>query len=147
MPVTPASILKDVFGYDNFRSLQFDIITNILAGKDTLAIMPTGGGKSLCYQIPALIFQGLTVVVSPLIALMKDQVEQLEELGVPAIFLNSSLPIDEYQKNMNLVRSGQIKLLYVAPETLLTPRLFTLLNNTHLVSHSCWHAGASGSVS
>ena len=127
MPSTPATILKDVFGYDYFRPLQQEIITNVLAKNDTLAIMPTGGGKSLCYQIPALIFPGLTVVVSPLIALMKDQVEQLHELGVPALFLNSSLSFDEYQENMQQVRSGQIKLLYVAPETLLTPRLFNLL--------------------
>ncbi len=127
MPATPASILKDVFGYDHFRPLQQEIITNVLNKKDTLAIMPTGGGKSLCYQIPALIFPGLTVVVSPLIALMKDQVEQLNELGVPALFLNSSLSFVEYQENMQQVRSGLIKLLYLAPETLLTARLFNLL--------------------
>lgn len=132
MPITTASILKDVFGYDHFRPLQHEIITNVLARKDTLAIMPTGGGKSLCYQIPALIFPGLTVVVSPLIALMKDQVEQLNELGVPALFLNSSLSLEEYQENMQQVRSCQIKLLYVAPETLLTPRLFNLLSEVHL---------------
>jgi ATP-dependent DNA helicase RecQ len=129
MPTSPVSILKDVFGYDQFRPLQLEIITNVLANKDTLAIMPTGGGKSLCYQIPALIFPGVTVVVSPLIALMKDQVEQLNELGVPALFLNSSLSFETYQENMQRVRSGQIKLLYVAPETLLTPRLFSLLSD------------------
>lgn len=132
MPIAPASILKDVFGYDHFRPLQLEIITNVLTKKDTLAIMPTGGGKSLCYQIPALIFPGLTVVVSPLIALMKDQVEQLNELGVPALFLNSSLSFEEYQGNMQQVRSRQIKLLYVAPETLLTPRLFNLLSDASL---------------
>jgi ATP-dependent DNA helicase RecQ len=132
MPATPASILKDVFGYDQFRPLQYEIIANVLARKDTLAIMPTGGGKSLCYQIPALIVPGLTVVVSPLIALMKDQVEQLHELGVPALFLNSSLSFEEYQENMQQVHSGQIKLLYVAPETLLTPRLFNLLSEVPL---------------
>jgi ATP-dependent DNA helicase RecQ len=132
MPSMPASILKDVFGYDHFRPLQLEIITNVLAKKDALAIMPTGGGKSLCYQIPALTFPGLTVVVSPLIALMKDQVEQLNALGVPALFLNSSLSFEEYQENMQRVRSGQIKLLYVAPETLLTPRLFNLLNEVPL---------------
>ncbi len=120
MTSTPATILKNVFGFDHFRPLQLEIINNVLARKDTMAIMPTGGGKSLCYQIPALIFPRLTVVVSPLIALMKDQVEQLRELGVPAIFLNSSLSFEEYLENMQQVRSGQVKLLYVAPETLLS---------------------------
>jgi ATP-dependent DNA helicase RecQ len=132
MTTAPASILKNVFGYDHFRPLQQEIIANVLNKKDTLAIMPTGGGKSLCYQIPALIFPGLTVVVSPLIALMKDQVEQLHELGVPALFLNSSLSLEEYRRNMKQVQSGRGKLLYVAPETLLTPRLFNLLNNVPL---------------
>ncbi len=127
MPTQPETLLKTVFGYDEFRSLQREIIENVLRRRDTLAIMPTGGGKSLCYQIPALIFPGLTVVVSPLIALMKDQVEQLRETGVPALFLNSSLSFDEYQENLSLVRSGKVKLLYVAPETLLTPHLFSLL--------------------
>ena len=120
---TPASILKDTFGYDTFRPLQREVIENVLAQRDTLAIMPTGGGKSLCYQIPALLFDGLTVVVSPLISLMKDQVEQLRAFGVPALFLNSSLAPQEYQENMDDVRRGEVKLLYVAPETLLTPRI------------------------
>ena len=124
---TPASILKNIFGYDTFRPLQLEVIENVLAHRDTLAIMPTGGGKSLCYQIPALLFDGLTVVVSPLISLMKDQVEQLRALGVPALFLNSSLSPEEYQDNIGFLRRGEIKLLYVAPETLLTPRLFSLL--------------------
>lgn len=132
MTTTPASILKNVFGYNHFRPLQQEIIANVLNKKDTLAIMPTGGGKSLCYQIPGLIFPGLTVVVSPLIALMKDQVEQLHELGVPALFLNSSLSVEKYQENMEQVQSSQCKLLYVAPETLLTPRLFNLLNKVRL---------------
>ena len=88
---TPEDVLKSVFGYDSFRSLQKDIIENVLAGNDTLAILPTGGGKSLCYQIPALIFDGLTVVVSPLISLMQDQVSGLNALGVNAVFLNSSV--------------------------------------------------------
>ena len=126
---SPQSILKDTFGYDTFRPLQREVIENIMAHRDTLAVMPTGGGKSLCYQIPALLFGGLTVVVSPLIALMKDQVEQLRAAGVPALFLNSSLQPEEYQQNMAWVRDGSVRLLYVAPETLLTPRLFDLLSS------------------
>jgi ATP-dependent DNA helicase RecQ len=129
---TPESILKDTFGYDTFRPLQREVIENILARRDTLAVMPTGGGKSLSYQIPALMFDGLTVVVSPLIALMKDQVEQLRAAGVPALFLNSSLPPEEYQENMARVRDGSVRLLYVAPETLLTPRLFALLSSVKI---------------
>jgi len=125
---TPESILKATFGYDTFRPLQREVIENVLNKRDTLAVMPTGGGKSLCYQIPALIFGGLTVVVSPLIALMKDQVEQMRAYGVPALFLNSSLSAEAYQENMDTVRRGQVKLLYVAPETLLTPRILSLLS-------------------
>ena len=124
---TPQGILREVFGYEQFKPLQREVIENVLNKRDTLVIMPTGGGKSLCYQIPALIFAGLTVVVSPLIALMKDQVEQLAALGVPALFLNSSLSAAEYSENMARVRSGEIKLLYVSPEGLLTGRLFNLL--------------------
>lgn len=129
---TPQTILKETFGYDTFRPLQREIIDNVLARYDTLAVMPTGGGKSLCYQIPALLFDGLTVVVSPLISLMKDQVEQLRAVGIPALFLNSSLQLWEYQDNMDQVRAGAAKLLYVAPETLLTPRLFALLSEVRV---------------
>ena len=125
---TPESILKTTFGYDTFKTLQREIIANVQARRDTLVIMPTGGGKSLTYQVPALLFEGLTVVVSPLIALMKDQVEQLSALGVPALFLNSSLAPEEYQQNMDLVKRGLVKLLYVAPETLVTARLSSLLS-------------------
>ena len=124
---TPSSILKDTFGYDTFRPLQREVIENVLAGRDTLAVMPTGGGKSLCYQIPAILFNGLTGVISPLISLMKDQVEQLRAYGVPSLFLNSSLSPQEYMENMDYVKRGDVKLLYVAPETLLTPRILSLL--------------------
>src|SRR5688572_11725607 len=124
---TPSSILKNTFGYDTFRPLQCEVIENVMARRDTLAVMPTGGGKSLCYQIPAILSDGLTVVVSPLIALMKDQVEQLRAYGVPALFLNSSLRPQDYQENMEYVKRGEVKLLYVAPETLLTPRILSLL--------------------
>ena len=127
MSLTPQSILKKTFGYDTFRPLQREVIENVLNKRDTLAVMPTGGGKSLCYQIPALLFDGLTVVVSPLIALMKDQVEQMHAAGVPALFLNSTLSPEAYQDNMQSVRQGQTRLLYLAPETLLTARIFDLL--------------------
>ena len=129
---TSESILKSTFGYDTFKPLQREIINNVMAKQDTLVIMPTGGGKSLTYQVPALLFGGLTVVVSPLIALMKDQVEQLRALGVSAVFLNSSLSPEEYQENMDTVKSGRAKLLYVAPETLLTPRIYSLLSSLKL---------------
>ncbi len=122
------TLLKKYFGYEDFRSGQLEIIQSVLAGKDTLAVMPTGGGKSLCYQIPALVFKGLTVVVSPLISLMQDQVAQLEKLGIPALFLNSSLEWDEYTANMAQIRRGEIKLLYCAPETLVTERMQSLFS-------------------
>jgi len=129
---SPALLLKNIFGYDQFKPLQKEIIENVLQRRDTLVVMPTGGGKSLCYQLPALIFPGLTVVVSPLIALMKDQVDQLRELGVPALFLNSSLSWDTYRENVAHVRSGKVKLLYVAPETLLSERTLELLASVPL---------------
>jgi ATP-dependent DNA helicase RecQ len=124
------SILKSVFGYDSFRPLQENIICNVLDKRDTLVIMPTGGGKSICYQIPSQLLAGLTVVVSPLISLMKDQVEQLEAVGITAVVLNSSLTHDEYAQNMALIRSGDAKLLYVAPETLLKESTLALLERT-----------------
>ena len=129
---SPAHILKDTFGYDTFRPLQSEVIENVLARRDTLAVMPTGGGKSLCYQIPSILFDGLTVVVSPLISLMKDQVEQLRAFGVPCLFLNSTLSLQEYQENMEYIRRGEVKLLYVAPETLLTPRILALLDSVQV---------------
>ncbi|HEX7395652.1 MAG TPA: DNA helicase RecQ, partial [Anaerolineaceae bacterium] len=132
MNPTPETLLKSVFGYDEFRPMQLEVINNVLKKRDTLVIMPTGSGKSLCYQIPALLFPGLTVVVSPLIALMKDQVEALREAGAAALFLNSSLSLEEYNENIRLVQAGKVKLLYVAPETLLTPRLFALLGSVQL---------------
>lgn len=123
-------VLKTVFGYDEFRPLQAEVIDHVLRKKDALVIMPTGGGKSLCYQIPALIFPGLTIVVSPLISLMKDQVGQLVELGISATFLNSSLPFPEYRRNVERVRAGEVKLLYLAPEALLKASMLELLSST-----------------
>ncbi|MCF8242611.1 MAG: DNA helicase RecQ [Melioribacteraceae bacterium] len=122
-------ILETTFGYKSFRPLQEEVIDSILNKKDTLVIMPTGGGKSLCYQIPALIFDGITVVVSPLISLMKDQVEQLVELGIESVFLNSSLTPQQYAENVERLKSGKIKLLYLAPETLFLERTIALLKN------------------
>lgn len=124
---TPATILKDVFGYREWRPPQREIIENVLAGRDTLAILPTGAGKSLCYQIPALLFPGLTVVVSPLISLMKDQWEQLSAAGVTAVVLNSSLTESQYRAGVRQVIERRARLLYVAPETLLLTRTRDLL--------------------
>ena len=116
-----ASRLKQTFGYDEFRPLQQEIMEASLAGRDALAILPTGAGKSLCYQLPALVREGLTVVVSPLIALMKDQVDQLEASGVAATFLNSTLDSNEVRRRIDGLDAGNYQLLYVAPERLMLP--------------------------
>jgi ATP-dependent DNA helicase RecQ len=126
------SILKSTFGYDSFRPLQKEIIENILNKNDSLVVMPTGGGKSLCYQIPALIFDGLTVVISPLISLMKDQVEQLRQAGVEAALLNSSLSPAEYAINIQNVKNNKAKLLYLAPESLVKDDIGNLLSKVKL---------------
>ncbi|MGO3111749.1 MAG: DNA helicase RecQ [Latilactobacillus curvatus] len=112
------AVLKEKFGYDHFREGQADVIESLLAGTNVLAIMPTGGGKSLCYQIPALMLPGLTLVVSPLISLMKDQVDALNENGIPATFINSTLTQREVQERFNQAARGEVKLLYVSPERL-----------------------------
>lgn len=125
-------LLKQVFGYDSFRPLQAEIISSLLRGRDALAILPTGGGKSLCYQLPALLWNGLTLVVSPLISLMQDQVDAMRQLGVPAVFLNSSVRYADYMTTMEQIRAGAIKLLYVAPETLLRPEILALLDQAHV---------------
>ena len=122
-------ILKEVFGYDSFRPLQEEIISSVLEGKDTLAIMPTGGGKSVCYQIPALMFPGITVVISPLISLMQDQVTGLLENGIEAAFLNSSLDWDSYKETVDRIKRGEIKLVYTSPETLSTQRMQSILHD------------------
>ncbi len=129
---TPENILNNVFGYKNFRPLQRNVIQNVLDGRDTIAVMPTGGGKSLCYQIPALILDGLTVVISPLISLMQDQVSQLKSLKIPAVFLNSTLDSNEYFEICNEIRSGKIKLLYLSPESLNTNRIQNLLHSENV---------------
>jgi ATP-dependent DNA helicase RecQ len=112
------TILREKFGYSSFRPGQEEVINAILAGTDALAVMPTGAGKSLCYQIPALMLDGMTIVISPLISLMKDQVSALKEAGCPAAFLNSSLSGREYFQTMEAIMGGMIKLLYIAPERL-----------------------------
>jgi len=123
------SILKRVFGYDAFWPLQEEVIVHLLDKQDALVVLPTGGGKSLCYQIPALLFEGLTIVVSPLLSLMKDQVDQLKECGVPAVFLNSTLTAGQYRSHVERLRKNAVKLLYLSPEALLGPRTMGLLSS------------------
>ena len=113
-------ILKHYFGYDTFRDGQEKLIRAILEGRDVLGIMPTGAGKSLCYQIPALMMGGITLVISPLISLMKDQVSNLNQAGILAAYLNSSLTPGQYRKVLELARMGRYPIIYVAPERLIT---------------------------
>lgn len=119
--------LRDTFGYSAFRGAQQTIVEHVAAGGDALVLMPTGGGKSLCYQLPALLRDGVGIVVSPLIALMQDQVDALKQLGVQAAFLNSSLSADAAREISQQLLRGELKLLYVAPERLiLLPAVDTL---------------------
>lgn len=112
------ALLKQYYGYDEFRSGQAKVISSLLAGKDVLAIMPTGAGKSICFQIPALLMPGVTLVISPLISLMKDQVDALNNQGIPATYINSSLSSEETRQRLSELAAGQYKLVYVAPERL-----------------------------
>ena len=125
-------LLETVFGYPQFRGQQADIVEHVASGGDALVLMPTGGGKSLCYQIPALLRDGVGVVVSPLIALMQDQVDALAEVGVRAAFLNSTQTFEESMRIERLVRTGEIDLVYVAPERLMTPRCLDLLEASRI---------------
>ena len=118
-PMTPLHILKTHFGYDSFRGHQSALIDHILSERDVLGIMPTGAGKSICFQVPAVAMSGLTLVVSPLISLMKDQVQSLKQVGIDAAFINSSLSEAQIQKVLGLAQAGSYKLIYVAPERLL----------------------------
>ncbi|MFP4698357.1 MAG: DNA helicase RecQ [Eubacteriales bacterium] len=111
-------LLKEYYGYSTFRKGQDDIINTIIAGNDSLVIMPTGGGKSICYQISAMMLEGITIVISPLISLMKDQVDVLKTIGIPATFINSSLDISEYNHRMIGLEKGKYKIVYIAPERL-----------------------------
>ena len=123
------AVLKTTFGYDEFRPMQQEVIASVLSGRDTLAVMPTGGGKSLCYQIPALLFGGITLVVSPLISLMQDQVAFLVENGVSAVFLNSSLEWGDYLDAVQRIKSGSVKLVYLSPEALAADRTQSILHD------------------
>jgi ATP-dependent DNA helicase RecQ len=125
-------LLQTVFGYPAFRGQQEEIVGHVAGGGDALVLMPTGGGKSLCYQIPALLRDGVGVVVSPLIALMQDQVDALEEVGVRAAFLNSTQTYEEASRIERLVRTGEIDLVYVAPERLMTERCLNLFQNSNI---------------
>ena len=116
--MTKQDVLKQYFGYDTFRGGQEEIIDALLAGRDVLAVMPTGAGKSVCYQVPALLLPGITLVVSPLVSLMRDQVTQLVQMGVPAAYLNSSLTYRQYLLALDRAREGRYKIIYVAPERL-----------------------------
>ncbi|PWB33471.1 DNA helicase RecQ [Pseudomonas sp. SDI] len=120
-------VLKDIFGYDSFRGRQGAIIERVAKGGDALVLMPTGGGKSLCFQVPALLREGLAVVVSPLIALMEDQVATLDELGVAAASLNSTLSAEQQRELAGRIRRGELKMLYLAPERLVQPRMLDFL--------------------
>ena len=126
MQQTPHAILKEYFGYDEFREGQEALIRQILSGGDVLGIMPTGAGKSVCYQVPAMLMPGLTIVVSPLISLMQDQVTALREAGIPAVCLHSNQEQADYFAALDAVRNGEIRLLYAAPERLLTDSFLSL---------------------
>src|SRR6266404_9974141 len=126
------AVLRQVFGYDSFRGHQEAVINHVIDGGDCLVLMPTGGGKSLCFQIPALVRPGSAIVVSPLIALMKDQVDALRQAGVRAAALNSSLGMGEAAAIERAMREGELDLVYVAPERLVTPRCLELLANTEI---------------
>ena len=125
-------IIREVFGFDSFRGPQEEIVKHVTSGKDALVLMPTGGGKSLCYQIPSLIRPGVGIVVSPLIALMQDQVSALHQLGVKAAFLNSSLTMDEVREIERRLVEKDIDLLYIAPERLTTARTLSLFRRIEI---------------
>ncbi|OOF45193.1 ATP-dependent DNA helicase RecQ [Rodentibacter trehalosifermentans] len=129
---TALSVLNSVFGYQSFRKGQEEVINAALNRQDSLVVMATGNGKSLCYQIPALCFEGLTLVISPLISLMKDQVDQLQANGIEADFLNSSQTVEQQQQVQSKLISGSLKLLYISPEKVMTNRFFQLISYCHV---------------
>ena len=126
--MTTIEVLKKYFGYNSFRSGQAEIIEHILKNEDCLGIMPTGAGKSICYQIPAMIFDGVTVVISPLISLMKDQVDSLNQVGIPATYINSTLTENDYLQTIQNIYHGIYKIIYVAPERFFSDTFISMLN-------------------
>ena len=129
---SPEEVLKALFGYDSFRAGQKEVIDSILAGRDAFAVMPTGAGKSVCYQVPAMLLSGITIVISPLISLMQDQVKSLNEAGVSAAFINSSLSEHAYFETVRKARQGVYKIIYVAPERLVTEGFLDLAENVKI---------------
>ena len=125
-------VLKEYYGYDSFRERQDEIITSILEGKDVVTIMPTGGGKSICYQVPALILDGLTIVISPLISLMKDQVDNIKNMGIKSAYINSTLSENEIKSILNDVIKNEVKILYVAPERLESTEFLSLITRVKI---------------
>ena len=125
-------VLQNYFGYSFFRDGQEELIDSILEGNDVFGIMPTGAGKSICYQVPALMFDGITLVISPLISLMKDQVAALNQAGIYAAYLNSSLTQGQYFKALDYARKGKYKIIYVAPERLLTESFLEFIVHANL---------------
>jgi len=129
---TKHEILKNIFGHDNFRSFQEEVVDTILAKQDVLTILPTGGGKSLCYQLPTLLMEGVTVVISPLIALMQDQVKALNNLDIEASMISSSQSNDDNTRTMQALLKGELKFVYVAPERFISNEFVSVLQRVNI---------------
>jgi len=125
-------VLQNTYGYDKFRGQQHDIVSTLIAGNDALVLMPTGGGKSLCYQVPSLVRPGTGIIVSPLIALMQDQVDALKALDLNAAFINSSMDASSIARTEQALLSGDLDMLYVAPERLLMPTMLSRARESRL---------------
>ena len=123
---------KRIWGYDDFRPPQGEIIKSLLDHKDALIVMPTGGGKSICFQLPALLKTGLTLVISPLVALMENQVQELQDLHLPAALIHSQLMPQQRRKTLHLVEQNQLRLLYLSPETLLSSPVWSVISQPHV---------------
>ncbi|MBD0341532.1 MAG: DEAD/DEAH box helicase, partial [Microcoleus sp. Co-bin12] len=123
---------QKIWGYDDFRPPQGEIVSSLLAGKDTIIIMPTGGGKSICFQLPALLQTGLTLVVSPLVALMENQVQELRCRHLPASLLHSQLPTPQRRQTMQSLQQNKLRLLYLSPETLLSKPVWEIISQPHI---------------